>query len=154
MFSTCSELTPRVPVRDGRMEQIMQPWYLRLLAIYARESPIRLQKQNLVKFARHHYIKVYVTSLQYASRSDQVFWVLDNEHALPITAGAVALITPSSHRALDICPLHLPLIWCLHSYALRCQSVQLWKQLIACFCKTQFHRMYQLLEAHNFQFEV
>ena len=26
MFSTCSELTPRAPIPDGRMEQIMQPW--------------------------------------------------------------------------------------------------------------------------------
>ena len=25
MFSTCSELTPRAPIRDGRMEQMMQP---------------------------------------------------------------------------------------------------------------------------------
>ena len=26
MFSTCSELTSRAPILDGRMEQIMQPW--------------------------------------------------------------------------------------------------------------------------------
>ena len=26
MFSTCSELTPRAPIPDGGMEQIMQPW--------------------------------------------------------------------------------------------------------------------------------
>ena len=26
MFSTCSELTPRAPIPDGRMERIMQPW--------------------------------------------------------------------------------------------------------------------------------
>ena len=26
MFSTCSELTPRAPIPDGSMEQIMQPW--------------------------------------------------------------------------------------------------------------------------------
>ena len=26
MFSTCSELSPRAPIPDGRMEQIMQPW--------------------------------------------------------------------------------------------------------------------------------
>ena len=26
MFSTCSELTPRAPIPDGRMAQIMQPW--------------------------------------------------------------------------------------------------------------------------------
>ena len=25
MFSTCSELTPRAPIPDGRMERIMQP---------------------------------------------------------------------------------------------------------------------------------
>ena len=25
MFSTCSELTPRAPIPDGRMEQIVQP---------------------------------------------------------------------------------------------------------------------------------
>ena len=25
MYSTCSELTPRAPIPDGRMEQIMQP---------------------------------------------------------------------------------------------------------------------------------
>ena len=25
MFSTCSELTPRAPIPDGRMAQIMQP---------------------------------------------------------------------------------------------------------------------------------
>ena len=41
--------------------------YLRLLAIYARESSIRLQipKLNLIRVARHYYIEVYVTSLQY-----------------------------------------------------------------------------------------
>ena len=27
MFSTCSELTPRAPFPDGRMERIMQPWW-------------------------------------------------------------------------------------------------------------------------------
>ena len=27
MFSTCSEVTPRAPIPDGRMEQIMQPWF-------------------------------------------------------------------------------------------------------------------------------
>ena len=27
MFSTCSELTPLAPIPDGRMEQIMQPWW-------------------------------------------------------------------------------------------------------------------------------
>ena len=26
MFSTCSELTPRAPIPDGRMAQFMQPW--------------------------------------------------------------------------------------------------------------------------------
>ena len=26
MFSMCSELTPRAPIPDGRMEQIMQPY--------------------------------------------------------------------------------------------------------------------------------
>ena len=26
MLSTCSELTPRAPIPDGRMAQIMQPW--------------------------------------------------------------------------------------------------------------------------------
>ena len=26
MFSTCSELFPRAPIPDGRMERIMQPW--------------------------------------------------------------------------------------------------------------------------------
>ena len=26
MFSTWSEFTPRAPILDGRMEQIMQPW--------------------------------------------------------------------------------------------------------------------------------
>ena len=26
MFSTCSALTSRAPIPDGRMEQIMQPW--------------------------------------------------------------------------------------------------------------------------------
>ena len=26
MFSTCSELTPRAPILDGRMAQFMQPW--------------------------------------------------------------------------------------------------------------------------------
>ena len=26
MFSMCSELTPRAPIPDGRMEQITQPW--------------------------------------------------------------------------------------------------------------------------------
>ena len=151
MFSTCSELTPRAPIRDGRMEQIMQPWYSNICQgitnTIAEIESSQICETSLYKSIRD-------ISAIYASRSDQVFWVLDNEHALPITAGAVALITPSSHHALDICPLHLPFIWCLHSNALRCQSVQLWKQLIACFCKTQFHRMYQLLETHNFQFEV
>ena len=28
MFSTCSKLTPRAPIPDGRMAQIMQPWPL------------------------------------------------------------------------------------------------------------------------------
>ena len=28
MFSTCSELSPRAPIPDGRMAQIMQPWAL------------------------------------------------------------------------------------------------------------------------------
>ena len=35
MFSMCSELTPRAPIPDGRMERIMQPCpkhYLRLQA--------------------------------------------------------------------------------------------------------------------------
>ena len=27
MFSTCSELTPRAPIRDGRMAQLMQPCF-------------------------------------------------------------------------------------------------------------------------------
>ena len=27
MFSTCSELTPRAPIPDGRMAQIMQPCF-------------------------------------------------------------------------------------------------------------------------------
>ena len=27
MFSTCSELIPRAPIPDGRMERIMQPCY-------------------------------------------------------------------------------------------------------------------------------
>ena len=27
MFSTCSALTPRAPILDGRMEQFMQPLY-------------------------------------------------------------------------------------------------------------------------------
>ena len=26
MFSTCSELTPRAPIPDGRMERFMHPW--------------------------------------------------------------------------------------------------------------------------------
>ena len=26
MSSTCSKLTPRAPIPDGRMERIMQPW--------------------------------------------------------------------------------------------------------------------------------
>ena len=26
MFSTCSQLSPRAPIQDGRMERIMQPW--------------------------------------------------------------------------------------------------------------------------------
>ena len=28
MFSTCSELIPGAPIPHGRMEQIMQPWYI------------------------------------------------------------------------------------------------------------------------------
>ena len=27
MFSTCSELTPRAPIPDGRMERFMHPWF-------------------------------------------------------------------------------------------------------------------------------
>ena len=26
MISTCSELTPRAPIPDGRMERVVQPW--------------------------------------------------------------------------------------------------------------------------------
>ena len=36
MFSTCSEFTPRAPILDGRMEQIMQPWPL--VAIWCMDT--------------------------------------------------------------------------------------------------------------------
>ena len=42
MFSTCSELTPRSPIRDGRMAQFMQPWSLSALVVvshYATKEP-------------------------------------------------------------------------------------------------------------------
>ena len=37
MFSTCSKLTPRAPIPDGRMEQIMQPWlkYFKLAHLWS-----------------------------------------------------------------------------------------------------------------------
>ena len=33
MFSTCSELTPRAPIRDGRMEQLLHPWIIFFVAL-------------------------------------------------------------------------------------------------------------------------
>ena len=44
MFSTCSELTPRAPIPDGRMAQFMQPWsWLRLMCvIYEKDVSVVL----------------------------------------------------------------------------------------------------------------
>ena len=39
MFSTCSELTPRSPIPDGRMERIMQPWWWLWLWFYQDGFP-------------------------------------------------------------------------------------------------------------------
>ena len=38
MFSTCSELTPRAPIPDGRMERIMQPWQKPPLTLFKNDS--------------------------------------------------------------------------------------------------------------------
>ena len=44
MFSTCSELTPRAPIPDGRMAQFMQP----CLTLISATSPIEkiVRKEN------------------------------------------------------------------------------------------------------------
>ena len=44
MFSTCSELTPRAPIPDGRMERIMQPW--------TYEKPLERQVAEAVAIQR------------------------------------------------------------------------------------------------------
>ena len=39
MFSTCSELTPRAPIPDGRMDRFMHPWCQPTLYIFELTLP-------------------------------------------------------------------------------------------------------------------
>ena len=44
MFSTCSELTARAPILDGRMAQFMQPWSF--IAEYIPSFPLQVSQKT------------------------------------------------------------------------------------------------------------
>ena len=46
MFSMCSELTPRAPIPDTRIPQLMQPWLI-LLKLYGLERKAETINQSL-----------------------------------------------------------------------------------------------------------
>ena len=58
MFSTCSELTPRAPILDGRMEQTMQP-------CLQKAKAKAKAKQNLIIW---HLNKQIIKRLNYAQK--------------------------------------------------------------------------------------
>ena len=57
MFSTCSELTPRAPIPDGRMAQFMQPWYVNEENIKTTFCPI--SEQNVLTKCQSSCITVW-----------------------------------------------------------------------------------------------
>ena len=58
MFSTCSELTPRAPIPDGRMAQFMQPCLLS--TFFHREMTLMVSMSVILKKAKKNNILIYV----------------------------------------------------------------------------------------------
>ena len=46
MFSACSKLTPRAPIPDGRMEQIMQPCLQAIQLIFVGNIKVSSRSTN------------------------------------------------------------------------------------------------------------
>ena len=76
MFSTCSELTPRAPIPDGRMEQTMQPWSCNASSAKYRKkhgisSILRCEQCKIPSKAWNMCNVLYLSSVRYKTKHVQ-----------------------------------------------------------------------------------
>ena len=74
MFSTCSELTPRAPIPDGRMERIMQPWSREMLGITLdTETTFCLRLEKTKKTNKYNQFQLKMTLMMMSMNKTGVY---------------------------------------------------------------------------------